>query len=59
MFAENGGNQEWRGAVCVCGGGGGVYFAMGGGVGGGVGGGGYILQWRGWKIFKVSLAFPS
>ena len=43
MFAENGGNQEWRGAVCVC-------------VGGG---GGYILQWRGWKIFKVSLAFPS
>ena len=52
MFAENGGNQEWRGAVCVCGGG-------GGGVGGGGGGGGYILQWRGWKIFKVSLAFPS
>ena len=42
MFAENGGNQEWRGAVCVC-----------------VWGGGYILQWRGWKIFKVSLAFPS
>ena len=33
MFAENGGNQEWRGAVCVCvcgGGGGGLYFAMGG-----------------------------
>ena len=30
MFAENGGNQEWRGAVCVCGGGegGGLYFAM-------------------------------
>ena len=30
MFAENGGNQEWRGAVCVCvwEGGGGVYFAM-------------------------------
>ena len=45
MFAENGGNQEWRGAVCVC--------------VGGEGGGGYILQWRGWKIFKVSLAFPS
>ena len=33
MFAENGGNQEWRGAVCVCvwgggGGRGGLYFAM-------------------------------
>ena len=31
MFAENGGNQEWRGAVCVCvweGGGEGLYFAM-------------------------------
>ena len=31
MFAENGGNQEWRGAVCVCvcgRGGGGLYFAM-------------------------------
>ena len=28
MFAENGGNQEWRGAVCVCVWGGGVYFAM-------------------------------
>ena len=31
MFAENGGNQEWRGAVCVCvwgGGGGGLIFAM-------------------------------
>ena len=31
MFAENGGNQEWRGAVCVCvGGGGGVIFCNGG-----------------------------
>ena len=27
MFAENGGNQEWRGTVCVCVGGG-LYFAM-------------------------------
>ena len=27
MFAENGGNQEWRGAVCVCvwEGGGGIF----------------------------------
>ena len=33
MFAENGGNQEWRGAVCVCvweGEGGGVIFCNGG-----------------------------
>ena len=32
MFAENGGNQEWRGAACVCvwEGGGGVIFCNGG-----------------------------
>ena len=29
MFAENGGNQEWRGAVCVCVWGG-VIFCNGG-----------------------------